>query len=56
MKLYKYELIETIMKIEDPHTIIAIYEIIVNEDYDYIENLFRTKEDFKEFIEKYKND
>ena len=34
----------------------ALYEIIINEDYDYIENLFPTKEDFKEFIEKYKND
>ena len=34
----------------------ALYEIIVNEDFDYIENLFPTKEDFKEFIEKYKND
>ena len=34
----------------------ALYEIIVNEDYDYIENLFPTKEDFQEFIEKYKND
>ena len=34
----------------------ALYEILVNEDYDYIENLFKTEEDFKEFIEKYKND
>ena len=34
----------------------ALYEIIINEDFDYIENLFPTKEDFKEFIEKYKND
>ena len=34
----------------------ALYEIIVNEDFDYIENLFQTPEDFKEFIEKYKND
>ena len=34
----------------------ALYEIIINEDYDYIENLFPTKEDFQEFIEKYKND
>ena len=34
----------------------ALYEILVNKDYDYIENLFSTEEDFKEFIEKYKND
>ena len=34
----------------------ALYEIIVNEDYDYIENLFPTKEDFEEFIEKYKEE
>ena len=34
----------------------ALYEIIINEDFDYIENLFPTKEDFKEFIEKYKGD
>ena len=34
----------------------ALYEVIIKRDYDYIENLFRTKEDFKEFIEKYKND
>ena len=34
----------------------ALYEIIINEDYDYIENLFPTKEDFKEFIEKYKGE
>ena len=34
----------------------TLYEIIVNKDFDYIENLFPTPEDFKEFIEKYKND
>ena len=34
----------------------TLYEIIINKDFDYIENLFRTKEDFKEFIEKYKED
>ena len=34
----------------------ALYEIIINKDFDYIENLFPTKEDFEEFIEKYKND
>ena len=34
----------------------ALYEIIINKDFDYIENLFQTKEDFEEFIEKYKGD
>lgn len=31
----------------------AWYEVMIERDYDYIENLFRTKEDFKEFIDKY---
>ena len=34
----------------------AWYEVMIERDYDYIENLFPTKEDFKEFIEKYKED
>ena len=34
----------------------ALYEIIINEDYDYIEDLFYNEEDFKKLIEKYKND
>ena len=34
----------------------ALYEIVINEDYDYIEDLFQTPEDFKEFIEKYKEE
>lgn len=34
----------------------ALYEVMIERDYDYIENLFPTKEDFKEFIEKYKGD
>lgn len=56
MKLLKYELIKEIMEIEDQDTITTLYEIIINKDFDYIENLFRTKEDFKEFIDKYKED
>ena len=56
MKLLKYELIKEIMEIEDQDTITTLYEIIINKDFDYIENLFRTKEDFKEFIEKYKGE
>lgn len=34
----------------------AWYEVMIERDFDYIENLFPTKEDFKEFIEKYKED
>lgn len=56
MKLLKYELIKEIMEIEDQDTITTLYEIIINKDFDYIENLFRTKEEFKEFIEKYKGE
>lgn len=53
MKLLKYELIKEIMEIEDQDTIITLYEIIINKDFDYIENLFPTKQEFKEFIEKF---
>ena len=56
MKLLKYELIKEIMETEEQDTINALYEVIIKRDYDYIENLFRTKEDFQEFIEKYKGD
>ena len=52
----KIELIEIILNDLSIDMIIALYEVIVNEDFDYIENLFPTKEDFKEFIEKYKGD
>lgn len=34
----------------------AWYEVMIERDFDYIENLFPTKEDFKEFIDKYKED
>ena len=53
MKLLKYELIKEIMEIEDQDTITILYEIIINKDFDYIENLFPTKQEFKEFIEKF---
>ena len=59
MKLMKYELIKEIMETDDIHKVVALYESIINNDFDYVENLFRTKQDFKEFIEKYqenKND
>ena len=52
----KTELIDIILNDLSIDMIIALYEVIVNEDFDYIENLFPTKEDFKEFIEKYKGD
>lgn len=63
MEKEKLRIIEKIINISEENVspfaekyLNALYEIIVNEDFDYIENLFPTKEDFKEFIEKYKND
>ena len=56
MKLLKYELIKEIMETEEQDTINTLYEIIINKDFDYIENLFQTPEDFEEFIEKYKGE
>ena len=56
MNKEKIQLIETILNDLSIDMIIALYEVVVNENFDYIENLFPTKEDFKEFIEKYKND
>lgn len=53
----KEKLIEEIKEnIESEEYINALYEIVVERDYDYIENLFPTKEDFEDFIEKYKDD
>ena len=49
-------LIDAIINGLDEKEVNALYEVIIKRDYDYIENLFRTKEDFKEFIEKYKGD
>ena len=63
MEKEKLRIIEKIINVSEDNVspfaekyLNALYEIIVNGDYDYIENLFPTKEDFKEFIEKYKND
>ena len=56
MNKEKIELIEALLNDLSIDMIIALYEIVVNEDFDYIENLFPTKEDFKEFIEKYKGE
>ena len=50
------ELINKIINELNESKINALYEILINGDWDYIENLFPTPEDFKEFIEKYKND
>ena len=50
------ELIDKIINELNESKINALYEILINGDYDYIENLFPTKEDFKEFIEKYKEE
>ena len=53
MNKEKIELIETILNINDIDMINTFYEIIVNNDYDYIVNLFNNFDDFKEFISKY---
>ena len=44
-------LIDAIINGLDEKEVNALVEVIVHRDYDYIEDLFRTKEDFKEFIE-----
>ena len=54
MNKEKIELIETILNDLSIDMIIALQEVVVNEDYDYIENLFTDKKSFKEFIDKYK--
>ena len=53
MNKEKIELVETILNINDIDMINTLYEIVVNNDYDYIENLYKNKKDFKEFISKY---
>ena len=53
MNKEKIQLIETILNITDSDMINTLYEIIVNHDYDYLENLFNNFDDFKEFISKY---
>ena len=54
MNKEKIQLIETILNDLSIDMIIALYEVVVNENFDYIENLFPTEEEFKEFIDKYK--
>lgn len=53
MNKEKIELIEAILNIHNLDMINTLYEIIVNNDYDYIENLFNNFDDFKKFISKY---
>ena len=53
MNKEKVELIETILNDLSIDMINTLYEIVVNNDYDYIENLFKDKKSFKEFISKY---
>ena len=55
MNKEKIELVETILNINDIDMINTLYEIVVNNDYDFIENLFKDKKSFKEFIDKYKD-
>ena len=54
MNKEKVELIETILNDLSIDMINTLYEIVVNNDYDFVENLFKDKKSFKEFIEKYK--
>ena len=53
MNKEKVQLIETILNDLSIDMINTLYEIVVNNDYDYIENLFNNFDDFKEFISKY---
>ena len=53
MNKEKIQLIETILNDLSIDMINTLYEIVVNHDYDYIENLFNNFDDFKEFISKY---
>ena len=51
---FEVQLIETILNDLSMDMINTLYEIVVNNDFDYIENLFKNKKDFKDFIDKYK--
>ena len=54
MNKEKIQLIETILNDLSIDMINTLYEIVVNNDYDFIENIIKNKKDFKDFIEKYK--
>ena len=49
----KVALIDAIINGLDEKEVNALFEVIIHRDYDYVENLFRKKQDFKEFIEKF---
>ena len=51
-KEIKFMLIEKIVEMSEYKSSV-LYEILINEDYDYIRNLM-TKEEFEDFIEKWK--
>ena len=55
MNKEKVALIETILNDLSIDMINTLYEIVVNNDYDYLENLFKDKKSFKQFIDKYKD-
>ena len=50
----KLRIIEVVADFGGESYINALYEVIINEDYDYIPNLFNTMEEFFEFVEKWK--
>ena len=50
----KLRIIEVVADYGHEAYINALYEVIINEDYDYIPNLFNTMEEFFEFVEKWK--
>lgn len=53
MEKQKLDLIEEIINIKNEDYINALYEIVLYSDWDYMEDLFSTKEEFEDFIEKW---
>ena len=51
----KYKLIAEIVDLQSETFVEALYEVVVNEDYDYVPSLFRSKDDFGDFISKCKS-
>lgn len=51
----KYKLIAEIVDLQSEMFVEALYEVVVNEDYDYVPSLFRSKDDFGDFISKCKS-
>ena len=49
----KLRIIEVVADFGGEAYINALYEVIINEDYDYIPNLFNTMEEFFEFVKKW---